>query len=382
MTRPCRETEVWLGQERTALSEAQRLALEQHLVECADCRALHVTSRGVGELLRAAPGELSPAARERAIAGAFAAPRVARATGTPWRTRTLALAAVAAALLLGFLGIRRAPPEMAWIEGAGVHTFAHASVTLDAEARVRFDSARATLELERGALEVEVDPRPHAPFTVRTASFRALVLGTSFHVDAERVVVRHGHVRVLRGETQLADLHAGERYQREAPVVARAPKTEAEPNTEPEPNIEAEPAPEPKPAKVSRTRANKPPAPEAPSALLAKARDALARDALEDTRRLLQQAEAAARHARDRSEAGTLRAELALRERRPEAAIAAYLAVATDYPGLASGENALFAAAQLSAPGAARPLLERYLTRYPDGRFAAQVRARLKAGTR
>ncbi|HEX5658163.1 MAG TPA: FecR domain-containing protein [Polyangiales bacterium] len=385
MTRPCHETEAWLGQSRAALSEAQRLSLEQHLGECADCRGLHGMSRVLGELVRAAPTELSAAARERAIAGAFVSANQVREPRRSWLGRSLAGVAVAAAALVFY-----AWPSATWVEGAGTHAFAHASVTLR-DARVRFDESTATLTLARGALEVEVDPRPHAPFVVQTAHFRALVLGTSFHVDAERVVVRHGHVRVLAGDRQLADLHAGERYERK-PVVAAiaAAPIEAAP-------VEAAPveaAPVEQAAPVERARAKRArarsvaeaprPVAEAPRPVeastdyLSQARAALARDALDETRRLLGEAEAAARTPHDRAEAGTLRAELALRERHQSAAIAAYLTVAKRYPELASGENALFAAAQLSTPEAARPLLERYLARYPQGRFSAQVRARLR----
>jgi hypothetical protein len=118
-------------------------------------------------------------------------------------------------------------------------------------------------------------------------------------------------------------------------------------------------------------------APPSAGALLARAREALARDALDDTRQLLDDAERAARERADRAEAGTLRAELALRGRDPAAAVRAYLIVADRYPELPSGENALFAAAQLSPRPTA--LLERYLAHYPQGRFAAQARARLSS---
>lgn len=374
MTRPCRETEEWLGRSPALLNEAQRLALEQHLSECADCRGMHTMSRA---LAHHAGETLGSAARERAITAALASkprsePRRA------WLGR--ALAAVAALALITYAATRR--KDDGWLEGAGTHNFAHATVTLSAEARVRFEAATSTLSLARGALEVEVDPAPHAPFAVETANFRALVLGTSFHVDSEQVVVRHGHVRVTRGDRQLADLHAGERYdarpRAQAPLVTPPLVAEAVPPEQ----VATEPS-TPRKTKVEHRRAADRVEPTAaePSAreLLAQARSALARDAFDETRALLQSAEAHARGAEERAEAGTLRAELALRRRDQPAAIVAYLAVADRYPGLASGENALFAAAQLSAPQAARALWERYLARYPQGRFATQVRTRLGA---
>jgi hypothetical protein len=385
MTRPCRELEEWLGQSPAKLSEAQRLSLEQHLGECADCRALHAMSRAVSE--HDAATELSATARERAIARALASPARSEPRRA-WLGRALAGVAVAAGLVFAFYA-SSGEPEGAWLEGAGTRTFAHASVTLSGDARVHFDAQTATLSLSRGALEVEVDPAPHAPFAVETRNFRALVLGTSFHVDAERVTVRHGHVRVMRGARLLADLHAGDRYdviRAQPPKTAQPPRAVEPPTAAPPLEVASAPRAAPverakpatkaattEPARAKRERLDVP-----PHELLAQARAALARDALDETKRLLASAESSARSGDDRAEAGTLRAELALRERNQAGAVRAYLAVATRYPELASGENALFAAAQLSPPDAARPLLERYLGRYPQGRFATQARTRLQ----
>ncbi len=388
MTRPCRELEEWLGQSRTALSEGQRLALAQHLAECADCRALHAMSRAVGAAVRAVPAELAEGARARALAGAFA--RAAEPERRPrrWPVRVLAVVAAAALVLMAYATLKR--PEQAWVEVQGMHHFAHARVTLLEGARVRFDATSSVLVLARGALEVEVDPAPRRPFAVETARFRAEVLGTSFRVDASRVIVHHGHVRVRHGATQLADLHSGERFDAAFPERAR-PAPEPPPKEAPaaQPMLpDAGPPPATAVSKRKRTAERRGLEPAAPapheasaSALLAEARAALARDALEDTRRLLREAEAKAHAKQDQAEAGTLRAELALRERDQSAAVRAYLQVATRFPELASGENALFAAAQLSGPAAAQPLLRRYLEQYPQGRFAAQVRTRLRAAT-
>ena len=65
------------------------------------------------------------------------------------------------------------------------------------------------------------------------------------------------------------------------------------------------------------------------------------------------------------------------------AAVEAYLRVARAFAELPAGENALFAAARLEADrqrsAAAAQLLERYLERYPHGRFEREARARLRA---
>jgi TolA-binding protein len=58
-----------------------------------------------------------------------------------------------------------------------------------------------------------------------------------------------------------------------------------------------------------------------------------------------------------------------------------YLEVAEQYRKLRAGENALFAAARLearsNADGKARKLLQKYLDRYPDGRFVDEATQRL-----
>lgn len=397
MTRPCRETEAWLGQPASALSEAQRLSLEQHLGECRECHALHAMSRAVSTAVLGAHGELGTAARERAIASALAslggAPSVR--PGPWWQRRSVVAAlAVAAGLLVAVTVTWRRGDELAWVEGAGERSFAHARVSSSRDAQLRFDAASSTLTLARGALEIEVDPRPHAPFAVQTASFRALVLGTSFHVDPERVIVRHGHVRVERAGRTVADLHAGERYEttprpkQSAPAVHQpAAASSAASAAAPEPPASAAPDDLPATRRARRERRKLEPAgrevdgaPPA-SATLAEARAALAHDRIPEAQRLLALAEAAARAPSEHAEAGTLRAEIALRSNDRAGAIAAYLAVADHHERLASGENALFAAAQLSTAQAARTLFTRYLERYPSGRFAAQARARLQASS-
>jgi ferric-dicitrate binding protein FerR (iron transport regulator) len=85
---------------------------------------------------------------------------------------------------------------------------------------------------------------------------------------------------------------------------------------------------------------------------------------------------------RQRAEALTLRAECALVAGDLAAASAAYSVVAQKYATLPAGENAAFASARIDADRVsgkqAEQGLERYLARYPRGRFVKEATARLE----
>jgi tetratricopeptide (TPR) repeat protein len=136
-------------------------------------------------------------------------------------------------------------------------------------------------------------------------------------------------------------------------------------------------APE-KSASARRPRA----APGESAALLREARAQLAEQHVADARRSLEAALAAARNDGERAEALSLRAECALVAGDLGGAVEAYLRVARSYSSRPAGENALFAAARLEAErgrtAAAATLFERYLSRYPDGRFVKEAGQRLR----
>ncbi|MDB4973648.1 MAG: FecR protein [Myxococcaceae bacterium] len=394
MRRSCGQVESLIGRPAGSLTHADSLVLEQHLVACDECRRKSDVTQSVRRTITQASSGLSERARERVLAAAFAAterPLPAQAQTSRWTQ--LGLGMVAAALLL--LGTRfaltqRAPvvasrevaaearptpsrpsvPEaveadLAWheTEQAETRQLAHARVELAPGTRVRFVARSRVLELASGRVALDVDASRGQSFEVRTQSFRVQVLGTQFAVTPERVEVRHGHVVVseLSGAV-LADLTDGKAF-----VYSEgSAKSTAE--------VVA-------PSHRSAHAAGDAAARASVAQLLVQAREALGASSVERARALLQQVDRRAASRTERAEAATLVAECALVEHDAPAAIRTYLQVAERYRGLRAGENALFAAAQLSTrepreEQAAR-LLSRYLERYPQGRFADEAQARL-----
>ena len=398
MKRDCRKVETLLGRPESDLAHAEQQKLSAHLSQCEACRAEAGMLRVATDLLQRPTTTLSEHARERAFATAYARAYTVNDVTPSWRRVHLSIAvAVAAAVLLTVVSAwprsepvareqtRQAPapaahalPEPApviavapatepapaprgegWIDARATELrhFAHAKVTLAAGTRARFDVATSTLELRRGRVEVDVDPRPHAPFAVMTQHFRVEVLGTQFTVTPERVDVQHGKVRVLDREGRLI-----------APRLTRG-KSYVRRTSDAETSVRGARAAELAPSSAE---------------VLTRAREALAGRRLVDARDLLDRLDGMDATRAERAEAATLRAECALLDHDVAAAIEAYLKVSNAFGDLPAADNALFAAAQLAAKQRddvrARALLERYLIRYPEGRFAADARARLTRG--
>jgi hypothetical protein len=378
--RPCKRATSLLASRGSGLTEAQRLELEHHLEHCASCAIdeLHVQRLVHYTGAAALPG-LGERARGRAIAGAL----LQRATGagaagqrpvrSAWNRLLIpagvALAGAAAVALFvvktgsgsdGAAPVATAAPAVP----SGVDIDApkdsemvvgHAELTFDAPSTVVWDEATSTVWLRKGVVIASVDPGPRRPFRVATSHFSVEVLGTVFEVTPESVYVMEGKVRVLSpdGEVFADEIAAGESWFK--PMIASNGRSRRAKRT-PSKSVDA-------------------------AALLDSARAHLAAGDVDDARSNIDAALAARPGRAVTAEARTLLAEAALVAGNQRQAVRLYLEVAEQYRKLRAGENALFAAARLearsNADGKARKLLQKYLDRYPDGRFVDEATQRL-----
>jgi hypothetical protein len=408
MRSSCHEVADLIGSDSAQLNEAARLRLEHHLEECADCRQDLALARSARDLFPQSSPVLQESSRERALSRALARAAAGNVVSQRARPRGLvygtAFVSAAAAALLLWTGRGESPrvaapkvasapvsaraPEGAlrqteareqtklvergsladsesdaWIDvsSAQVMHFAHARVEVAGNSRLKFDRAGSVLSLERGRVDLDVDPSAGKVFWVHTQTFRVQVLGTQFSVTPEQVSVREGHVQVSdhQGKVLARDLAGGTTFS-----LQHGPETRTAPAS----------------ATAAQTTAARASLPE-PAIALDRARKFLANGQTQLAAQLLDGLKRAHLSRQERAEASTLRAEIALLEHNLGGALKQYEVLGRRFGDLPAGENATFAAAQLAArtaPARERALLESYLAHYPKGRFADEARAKLR----
>jgi ferric-dicitrate binding protein FerR (iron transport regulator) len=388
----CLSASSWLSAQRAGLSAASALRLEEHLGHCAECAGQALLLHRLREVSDAGAEPLSPSARQRAVSQALAQAQrrpQPMAAGPVWLMPSAFGALAGVALLVLGIVLRAGSPVTGdrvlsgevEVAGRAVHAgaplakdaqlqtqsgarvaLAHATLELRKGTQARWNSGARLVRLERGSLSADVDPTRHQSFSVETARFSVLVLGTSFDVSLEQVKVMRGRVQVVsaRGET-LAVLVAGQSW-RLQPETA-APPPVAPPVAPPAPQLAVE--------HVEHATLDV-------DAQLERARQALGQRELGRAQKLLGQALAVPLQAKQRAEALSLQAECALVAGDLRTAEAAYTRVAVRYATSPAGENAAFAAARMAADRNSERGLVRYLARYPHGRFVKEANARLR----
>jgi len=316
------------------------------------------------------------------------------------------------------------------IDSGGAH------IVYGALATFRVQPGGRQVDLLAGEIDIEVAPGGAGRFRVLAPRFTVEVLGTHFVVGLDRVETQRGLVRVVEpdaaGGRLLALVRAGQTWHlydahesaelnpsdphrsppgtalvaqpsRDFPAVGSGHSSPADHFRGVESVASGE---SPAAAEVAAVGAQVPAfrhlvegaergagrdgelgggmiAAAQPSAkkLLADARAALARGDTRRARECVAGALKAAPQSRHRAIAQLLLADTLLVESRYPAALAAYRRTMDVFGGYPEGETAAFALAQLLSERGpekqARDALERYLARYPRGRFAEEVEKKL-----
>ena len=163
-----------LSRDPLRLTEGERLKIEAHRANCAKCRDDAGFDEALGQLASMATVQPRPSMIDRAIASAFVQPTVKPITSLSSRRlvlsvggAALAAAAILLALSLGeqqteplaFVAPGPAPSEAAGTLGVGSsRSFAHATVSATSETHYEWHPNKRRLDLQRGAIRVDVTP--------------------------------------------------------------------------------------------------------------------------------------------------------------------------------------------------------------------------------
>ena len=388
----CARTRDWLHRESSTLDEAQRLVLDDHLSSCGECRGDRERlrlMRDVGATLPVPPAgarEYGRAIARALLEGKQRAPERQRRWIWLAPLAIGALAAVVIAIVItrdDATDVHASSPPPAPIPPApeppqqapapsdvvedGVLFSANGAIrsgdaipkdaVLDARepARVRLAMARvevgADSKLRWSGDAVLLD---HGKVVVEAASQPVRVITEKFEIELvdARVAIETGEVRVERGNARVSD--------RSRKLLAELTEGGRWKPIEPK---------RPSPPKSARE-------------LVTRARAHLAAGEHVDAERVAQTALSRSPSRVDEAEARMFLAELAQASGNLALATTRYEAVAAKFADLPSGESALYAAARLEArrgrDDAAAALFDRYLARYPNGRYADDVRKQRK----
>jgi hypothetical protein len=382
---------------RGGVGEPTLLQLDQHLADCTACRAERARWSTVGELRSWTPPALGSAAKDRIVgklrqAGRRPAAAVERPHARVW---TWAMAGTLAAATLGGAVAWRSqtrghepvavqtrpststtPPPSQATQAAliapavreDVSSFGGAELRIATGSDVELRPAAREIALGSGAVELSA-PVAVAPLHVRGPQFEMVLTRAHARFASDVVRVLDGAVEVyaLDGR-RLATVGAGAQWPSAPDAIgATTPAVAA-------------PAATVQPTHASAAAAAAP-ANGSIRATLDRARARLADGDAEGARGLIRRALTRHPTTAELAQAQIFVAESYLVESDSERALAAYVAVARDFPRAPEGEAAAFATAQLWSErghhAEAETALRGYLARYPDGQFAREARDRL-----
>lgn len=400
----CRDIRDWLHRGADTLDEGQRLLLDDHLAACESCRGDRDRMRLLHEVGSSLPVP-SAGAREysRAIARALLEGPV-RSSAEERRSRWIAPIAIAALAVATIVivaqrgdeqpaspseiavpaprpsppldPIRTVPTDMVE-EGALIHEsmtlttgaaipidvplrarersrvrLASMHVVIAASSELRWSTVDHVLLLERGALDIETVG--HDAARIVTSRFEVEIEDAALTVEPTQVRVRRGTARIVdRSRKVVAMLDQGATWAPVEPIL--------------------------KPAQTATTspHASTKSAPE----LLAHARAQFAMRDYDGAERTAASVLAGVPTRSEQAEARIFLADVAQASGKLEVAVARYEAVAAKFSDLPAAESALYDAARIelrrARPAEARVLLDRYLIRYPSGRYADDAQREL-----
>jgi len=347
----CKQAGTLLAARASGIDEADKVRLEAHLDQCSRCRAdAGMLDRLIG--LCAEPRALRPGQRTRAVRAALTADSAV--IGPRRNTRPIVWIAAAAGIMLS--------------GGAAAYLGSHGDSRPD---RAADHASPAT---EPSVAVAETTPAPIATPVVEAPAPETIVASAPTPAPEPAAVVAPAPIPAA-GPAAVVARHQPRHHHRSAaaepPAQRKAVRTRQEQAT-----VAADEHVD------DQTVSTDDLALTSAATYLSAARKALAGGDSDTARDDLTKARAAGPDRKLRAEADTLSAEIAMVDGDLGLAAVLFMEVAERYADLPAGENALVAAARvLHASGgttAARAAWRRYLDRYPEGRFRADVLRRLR----
>jgi hypothetical protein len=388
----CRTVRPWLHRDSASIDEADRLVLEEHVQGCSDCLRDRDSLLGVRALVHVLPTRpLRANEVQRVIAKALLDTREQEPAREPFvagrsRWAVLGFAVAMIAVLVVWIATRTDEPAVVAMD-TGPRVIDTPTEHVEIAAASVYRWTPDVLWLDEGT--AAIDARRTTPLRITTPRFFVDATRAEYRVTTTNVTVTRGTVRVFGsyGEMIVPALHAGETWT--LPYIAAGASASGDGSSDANaagtgPAASGDGSSDVNAAAGTGDSTSSGDAgadsrdPSAAAMHLSRARKAFARSECKAVRTQATAALATDATRAQAAEAHTLLAECAQLEGRLDEAAASYDSIATRFAGLPAGETALIALARLEHnrgnTSAARGAYQRYLKRYPEGRFADDAR--------